>query len=78
MFIEHVLRTALDSQSALSECWLLPALCDLCMFVCGGVGRWGGEVNAEVFTQLPASTFSLSSCLFPPGRTGKEAGCREA
>lgn len=42
MFIEHVLRTALDSQSALSECWLLPALCDLCMFVC----VWGcGEVG---------------------------------
>lgn len=35
-------------------------------------------MNAEVFTQLPALTFSLSSCLFPPGRIGKDVGCRQA
>lgn len=35
-------------------------------------------MNAEAFTRLPALTCSLSSCLCPSGRTGKEAGCRQA
>lgn len=68
MYLKHVPGTVLDSQSALNECGLLPALCDL--RVCACVGR---EVNEDVFTKLLALTVSLS-CLLPQEERARKLG----
>lgn len=66
MYVSHFLRTEPDSESALSESWLLPVQCAL--YVCVRVGVQRGEVNDEVFTKLLALMRDLSSCLSPRKR----------